>query len=221
MFQLNAEIHFTLILLLIPLLNIDLYNRNEILFHPCHHCRDMYYVSILTLLSWRLSPCTATHRNNHFHPYYHGTYTILQLYYSSTSFSHFVFGYYDPVLFSRNCGRIQTQTFSIILFLTYHTSYTNFDLVHSFTGFSFKFKFGATQESKSPPSDRRSAVKLNGVLFPSFSLLTVAYRPSLHTSRHYSSHTRWSNILSLPRRGIFTAHSLLFSAIFTAHIWQH
>jgi hypothetical protein len=79
----------------------------------------------------------------------------------------------------------------------------------------------------SPPSDRRSAVKLNGILFPSFSLLTVAYRPSLHTSRHYSSHThththtRWSNILSLPRRGIFTAHSLLFSAIFTAHIWQH
>ena len=78
-----------------------------------------------------------------------------------------------------------------------------------------------------PPSDWRSVVKLNGILFPSFTLLTVAYRPSLHTSRHNSSHThththtRWSNILSLPRRGIFTAHSLLFSAIFTAHIWQH
>ena len=84
--------------------------------------------------------------------------------------------------------------FSIILFWTYYTSYTNIDLVHSFTGNSFKFDFGATEESKSPPSDRRSDVKSNGILFPSFSLLTVGYHSSFHTSRHYFS-PRWSNNL--------------------------
>ena len=99
MFRLNAEIHFTLILLLIPLLNINLYNRNKNTLPPMSPLEGNQLRSILTLLSWRLSICTATHRNNHLLPYYHGTYTILQLYYSSTSFSHFVFGYYDPIHF--------------------------------------------------------------------------------------------------------------------------
>jgi len=102
--------------------------------------------------------------------------------------------------------------FSIILFWTYYTSYTNIDLVHSFTGNSFKFDFGATEESKSPPSDRRSDVKSNGILFPSFSLLTVAYHSCLHTSRHYSSPPLEQH--SLPRRGIFTSHSLQLKDIF-------
>ena len=42
----------------------------------------------------------------------------------------------------------------------------------------------AQGESMSPPSDRKSGVKRNGIMFPSFFLLTVGYHSSFHT--HYT-----------------------------------
>ena len=55
----------------------------------------------------------------------------------------------------------------------------------------FQIQFWRARGEQVSPSDRRSGVKLNGILFPSFSLLTVGYRSSFHTSRHYFS-PRWS-----------------------------
>ena len=128
--------------------------------------------------------------------------------------------------------------FSIILFWTYHTSYTNFDLVHSFTGNSFKIDFGAPEVSKSSPSDRRSGVKRNGILFPSFSLLTVGYRSSLPTSLHYFS-PRWSNnlfaggelpLLTVGNYGTFSLLTVGYTdnfkygaggKIFPTQCWEH
>ena len=248
MFRLKTEIHFNLILLLIPLLNINLYNRNKILFHPCHHWREMNYASILTLLSWRLSPCTATHRNNHFHPYYHGSYTILQLYYSSNSFSHFVFGYYDPIhFFSVTAAGFKPrinqlwvqESWEFFNNLILNLSHFLHELRLSplFYWQLLQIQFWRALGEQVSPSDRRSGVKHNGILFPSFSLLTVGYHSSFHTSLHYFS-PRWSNkvfagrefsLLTVGNYGTFSLLTVGYTdnlnmapeGIFPTQSWQH
>ena len=120
MFRWNTEIHLTLNLLLIPLLSINLHNQKKT--HSSTHVTT--------------GEESATHPSLHsfladYHParQHTGTITYSHITTGHTRYcnyitlrlhSHiFAFGYYDPI------------HFTVILFWTYHTCYTNFDLDHS------------------------------------------------------------------------------------------